>query len=127
MGRRLAQHVADMDLFFPMLERLGGLAAADETDSLEITAADVRSFANRGKGMRSAMHDAAHNGALGSYSPLPSLSELNVWRNQATQLTVALGVIDTSWYVDYWTGVFGSGVKLPRALKSQLRRQGVRV
>lgn len=125
MGRRVAQHVADMDLFFPMLDRLAKLSDGDPpVEGLTFTEKEIKTFADEGDTMRLVMHGAAHGDKLASYA-LPSLGELDRWRGKAFAMTAKLAQVDRDWYTDYWGGVFRSGFKAPRALRQELRRRGV--
>ena len=94
MGRRLSQHVADMDLFFPMLDRLR--IQANDVDRMAF-----EKFIRTGESMRFVMHKAAH-GDKQVRALLPGLREVNGWREAATTATAALMRVDHEWYANYW-------------------------
>ena len=116
MGRRLSQHVADMDLFFPMLDRLRN--QANDVDRMAF-----EKFIETGESMRFVMHQAAL-GDKRVRSLLPGPGEINGWREAATTATAALMSVDPEWYANYWQGVLDAGIKIPVGLRTMLRRVG---
>jgi hypothetical protein len=86
----------------------------------------VQTFIRKGERMWQSMHDASHNGPFGAHG-LPTLVELDLWRDDAAQMTMAVYVFDQDWYFDYWRRVIEGGYSLSRGLRSMLLRLGVMV
>ncbi len=94
----VAQHAADLDVFFPMLDRL----------NLHMPYEDrpwILDFTSKGLCYRWEIHEAAH---LNATSDVPSVEELDQWRNAAHELTMQLVRWDLDWYRAYWRKYFES-------------------
>jgi hypothetical protein len=125
LRKRIAQHAADADLLVDLLQRLTNLLDDYKPgdpigESNEANPFTIRRSGIRGAEYVSAMHAAAH----GQPSNLPTMSDLNAWRVEATKLTSRLAKYDTEWYADYWHEKLMSGVRAPRELDAAPRRQG---
>jgi hypothetical protein len=93
---QLAQHAADLNLFFPMLDRLRARLPSEQLDWMD-------AFTRQGRDFSTNIHAAAHGSAA---ADVPSLEELDPWRNAAHEITQQLMQIDRKWYKSYWKSYF---------------------
>jgi hypothetical protein len=93
------------------------------TQELELDIDDVATFATVGGEFILAIHDSSHGAAPDQ--PLPSLEELNFWRDIATAMTADLSTFAPEWFASFWRQKIQIGVRVPRSLKRQFFRTGM--
>jgi len=93
--RHPAQRAADIDVYFPILERFAAQVPATAWDPV-----DIAVFGAWGQWARTALHDWAH-GDRDARSPLVTEAALVAWCSKADLLWQALADIDPVWCTRY--------------------------
>jgi hypothetical protein len=93
--RHPAQRAADVDVYFPVLQRFATLVPAQQWDPV-----DIAVFGAWGQWARTALHDWAH-GDRDARTPLVTEAALVAWCTKADRLWEALAELDPAWCEHY--------------------------
>lgn len=118
MSCRVVEHALDLQLFFPILQRV------IDTWPKNVPVAErdaVSALLGRGFDMSEAMMIAGHYGATAA-PLLPQLAELKRWQQLAFALSSRLSELEPEWFASYWYAVFQDRYPVPSKVMKSLRR-----